>query len=439
MFDFVTHARSRFPALASGYIFADNAGGSQCLQTVADRITDYLLHTNVQLGADYAVSVESTRRAQTGTAAAAALFNALSPSEIALGPSSTMLAENLARALEPNFHSGDEIIITEEHEANGGPWKKLAARKGLTIKTWHPRSTSPENPYAIALDVLDLLPLITDNTRLIAFTACSNILGSLVPIKAIVRAARAKAAERGARKVEFCIDCVAYAPHRRIDVQDWDVEYCFFSFYKVYGPHVSALYARASALQASVAPLTHHFLHVDNVAYKLMPGGLPYELAYGLTAVLPYLLSLAPAGVHAHNVPPEQISISDAGDALQNAFDAIAAHEQTLLEPLLAFLRAQAPRGVRIVGTEDAGLARVPTVSFVVGGERALHSRDVVAVFDAKGGIGIRYGHFYAHTLVNNLEPKIDIDDAVVRVSLVHYNTVEEVARIIQILEEVLA
>ena len=114
--DFVSKVRSQFPSLDSGYIFADNAGGSQCLKSVVDRISDYLLNTNVQLGADYSVSVESTNRVNQGCATAATLFNATSPSEIALGSSSTMLSENLARAMEKDFLDGEEIIITGEHE-----------------------------------------------------------------------------------------------------------------------------------------------------------------------------------------------------------------------------------------------------------------------------------------------------------------------------------
>ncbi|KZV69801.1 PLP-dependent transferase [Peniophora sp. CONT] len=426
--DLITKARSQFPSLASGYIFADNAGGSQCLKPVVDRISDYLLNTNVQLGADYSVSVESTKRVAMGSATAAKMFNATSPSEIALGSSSTMLSENLARAMEGDFVDGEEIIVTGEHEANAGPWKKLAARKGITLKVWHPRQTNPNNTYSVALDVLDLLPLLSSKTRLVAFTATSNLLGSIVPVKAVIKAARAKAAELGVRKIEFCVDCVAYAPHRRIDVQDWDVDYCFFSFYKVYGPHISALYARATSLKTSVSALTHHFLSVDDVSYKLMPGGPGYELAYGVTAVLPYLLSLAPSSTTA-----------DDASALDAAWAAIAEHEQSLLEPLLGFLRSQEERGVKIVGDSMHGASRVPTVSFVVQGERPMQSKDVVKVFDQKGGIGIRYGHFYAYGLAESLEPKLDLEDVVVRISLVHYNTVEEVERIIEVLKEALA
>ncbi|OJT11262.1 hypothetical protein TRAPUB_12215 [Trametes pubescens] len=415
--------RTAFPALTSGYLYADNAGGSQCLADVVSRISDYLLNTNVQLGADYSFSVTSTNRVASGAEAARELFNAASVDEIAYGSSSTLLVENLARAIEADVHAGEEIIITGEHESNAGPWKRLAARKGAIIKFWSATQLAqyPDNPYAVGLQLDALVPLISSKTRLIAFTACSNILGSVVPVKEIVTAARALASERGARKLEFCVDCVAYAPHRQIDVRAWDVDYCYFSFYKVYGPHTSVLYARAAALENSLSSLGHHFLKIGTKPYKLQPGGPGYELTYACTGVPPYIRSLTPEGT------------------LEAAWAAVAQHEQKLLVPLLNFLQSKASRGVRIVGQEDAGLARVPTVSFVVVGDRAIRSPDVVRPFDAKGNVGIRYGHFYAYTLIDTLSPKVDVDDGVVRISLVHYNTTEEVERIIATLEEVLA
>lgn len=199
-------------------------------------------------------------------------------------------------------------------------------------------------------------------------------------------------------------------------------------------------------LQHSVTQIVHHFLKVENVAYKLQPGGPGYEIVHGTTGVNAYLLSLTPK------------------NDLKATFEAIAVHEQTILEPLMSFLTdpAQKARGVRIVGEETVNLERVPTVSFVVVGQRPLKSRDIVDVFDQKGGVsdrclfffpsifsyielilfsqvGIRYGHFYAYTLVDELSPKLDTDDGVVRISLVHYNTVQEVNRIIEILKEILA
>ncbi|KAF8997914.1 pyridoxal phosphate-dependent transferase [Cyathus striatus] len=420
----VAKARSHFPALDSGYIFADNAGGSQAAKEVVDRISDYLLNTNVQLGADYSVSVVSTKRVLVdGPTEAAKLFNAQSPDEVVFGSSSTLNLENLARGLEPTIQAGDEFIVTGEHEANVGPWKKLAARRGAVIKHWKATPISADNPYSIKLKIEELLPLISSRTRIVAFTACSNILGSIVPVKEVIKAVRAKAQEAGAKKVEISVDCVAYAPHRFIDVQDWDVDFCVFSFYKVYGPHISGLYVRGSVLKESVTPIVHHFLKVESVAYKLQPGGPGYETVYGTTGVVDYLLSLTPE------------------NSLKASFDAIAVHEQTLLKPLLEFLTdpTQKERGVRIVGEETVDLNRAPTISFVVVGQRALKSKAIVRLFDQKGGIGIRYGHFYAYTLVDELALKIDPDDGVVRISLVHYNTVEEVEKIIEILKEALA
>ncbi|KAG5643748.1 hypothetical protein DXG03_009682 [Asterophora parasitica] len=420
----VTAARAQFPSLESGFIFGDNAGGSQVTQGVVDRISDYLINTNAQLGADYSVSAESTRRAMAqAPAEAAKMFNASSPDEIVLSHSSTMNLENVARGLEADIRVGDEFIITGEHEANAGPWKQLAKRRGAVIKIWNATPTNPSNPYSLSLKVTDLLPLITSKTRVVAFTACSNILGSIVPVKDVVTALRAQAKVKGTPKIEVSVDCVAYAPHRFIDVQDWDVDFAVFSFYKVYGPHLSALYVRCATLQASLSPLVHHFLDYSHTSYKLQPGGPSYELAYGTTAAVAYLESLTPSG------------------DVRDAFEAIALHEQTLVKPLLGFLTAdkQRERGVRVVGEEHAGLSRVPTISFVVVGQKPLRSRDIVAVFDKKGGIGIRYGHFYAYSRIEDLDPKVDVNDGVVRISLVHYNTVGEVDRIIEILEEVLA
>jgi selenocysteine lyase/cysteine desulfurase len=117
--------------------------------------------------------------------------------------------------------------------ANVGPWKKLAARSGAIVKYWKATPTKESNPYSVALQLEDVLPLITPRTRIVAFTACSNILGTIVPVKDYTAAIRKKAAELGVPKLEISIDCVAYAPHRRIDVQDWDVDFCVLSFYKV--------------------------------------------------------------------------------------------------------------------------------------------------------------------------------------------------------------
>jgi len=258
------------------------------------------------------------------------------------------------------------------------------------LKYWQPTPVSADNPYSVAYKVEELLPLVSSRTRLVTITACSNILGSLIPLEEVVKALRQRAKEQGAKKVEVCVDCVAYAPHRRMDVQKWDVDYCVFSLYKVsisatsslltlthvlqvYGVHNAAAYVRSAALQSSLTSIAHDFLKVDNDPYKLQPGGPGYELAYAATAVVPYLKSLTPE------------------DDLEASFDAIANYEQELLAPLLSFLTdaKQVERGVRIVGTSEVNLSRVPTVSFVVVGKNAIKSRDIVGIFDKKGGVSL--------------------------------------------------
>ncbi|KAG1725876.1 pyridoxal phosphate-dependent transferase [Suillus paluster] len=385
----INQVRACFPSLKSGYIYAENAGGSQTAQAVIDRIVDYLTNTNVQLGAGYSVGLLSSQRVADGSIAAAELFNAASLDEVGFGPSSTMIFENIARALDNDIQPGDEFIITYEHEANNGPWKYLAARRNVVVKYWKPTPVSADNPYSVAYKVEELLPLVSSRTRLAAISACSNILGSLIPVEEAVKALRQRAREQGAKKVEV-----------QMDVQKWDIDYCAFSLYKMYGTHNAAFYVRSAAMQTSLTSIAHHFLTGDDKPHKLQPGGPGYELVYGAT------------GVH----PSTRI----------------ANHEQELLAPLLLFLTdaKQFDRGVRIVGTSEIDLSRVPTISF---------SKDVAGAFDKKGGIGIRHGHCYAYSLIDNLHPKLDVNDGVVRISLVHYNTVEEVEKIVDVLREVLA
>ncbi|KAG8881058.1 hypothetical protein FRB99_004738, partial [Tulasnella sp. 403] len=202
----INNCRRRFPSLNTGYIFADNAGGSQCLKDVADRIYDYLINTNVQLGADYSVSFEAKKRATVEPQeAAATLINASSLQEISFGSSSTMLVENLARASEPDVRPGEELVVSfADHEASVGPWVRLAARRGAKVVPWCPKpvSSDSKNPFDVGLKLEDLDDFITKNTRIVAFTACSNILGAWVDVKHTIARVRSICQAKGARKVE---------------------------------------------------------------------------------------------------------------------------------------------------------------------------------------------------------------------------------------------
>jgi len=185
---------------------------------------------------------------------------------------------------------------------------------------------------------------------------------------------------------------------------------------------------RKAALKDSVSSVVHHFLSpsVDTNGFKLQPNGPGYELTWGSTAIVPYIKSLTSEGT------------LDAG------YQAMVAHDAEIAEAMLAYLTAdkQRSRGVRVVGSEDASPQRMPTVSFLIvegaDGEPGIKSKELVNLFDKQGEIGIRYGHFYAYSLVQSLRTDMDMTDGVVRVSFVHYNLVEDVARFISTLDDIL-
>lgn len=399
--------RSHFPALSGDWVFFDNAGGSQTLRGVADRIRDYLLSANVQLGASYAVSQEADRRVAEATRAVARSINAADEHEVVIGPSTTQLLGNLALAMRPQLAEGDEVIVTNcDHEANIGPWARLA-EMGVTVRVWK------LDPDTLELRLEDLEPLMGPRTRLVAFTHASNILGTINPVADIARFVHA----RGAR---VCVDAVSYAPHRAVDVQAWDVDYYVFSSYKVYGPHLAVLYGKRELLE-DLATINHYFVARTDVPRKLQPGSVNYELTYGLLGVTEYLEALAER--HASE------SSADLHGRVRRAFGAIAGQEERLAARLLDYLRGKP--GVRIYGHDRAdGAKRVPTISFRLEG----HDPADVATFVDGANIGIRYGDFYARRLIASLG--LGERNGVVRVSMVHYNTLEEVDALIQRLDE---
>jgi selenocysteine lyase/cysteine desulfurase len=254
--------------------------------------------------------------------------------------------------------------------------------------------------------------LLGKTTRLVCMTHCSNVLGTIHDVAAIAQRVHAV----GAR---LLVDGVAYAPHRRLDPGALGADYYVFSLYKVYGPHVAALVAPLGHLE-ELASINHEFL-AEEVPYKLQPGNVCYELVAALPAVEAYLLELGAfdGAAATHSV------------AVDRAFGAIAAHEASLAERLLAFLRDRAD--LTVVGDRSSDPARrVPTISF------APHRRSPEAVVRAvdASGIGIRHGHFYSRRLVEALG--LAARGGVVRVSLVHYNTLAEVDRVVAALDAAL-
>ncbi|KAK8114498.1 aminotransferase class-V [Apiospora kogelbergensis] len=375
----VSAARSKFPALSQDQVFFDNAGGSQTLGTVVDSIHKYLTNNNVQLGATYRVGQLATARYNDGFAAAAKYVNA-QEDEIVFGSSTTQLYRNLSYALE--FNEGDEIVVSSiDHEANIAPWVDLAARSKLTLKWWTPaKSMSPK------LLPSDLEPLLTPKTRLVTCTHASNILGTISDIKAIASTVHANVP--GAL---VCVDGVAYAPHRALDVADLGVDVYCFSWYKVYGPHISMMAA---------PPLDE----------KLGLAGASYELLQAVPHVVEYL------------------------GGSNGGWGGLVAHEHALQNTLLEYL-ASKPDVFTVVGETTADpAARVPTVSFLVKGWNA---QTLVETVEQATNFGFRWGAFYSNRLAYDL---LGLEqDGVVRISMVHYNTVDEVKGIIAAIESAIS
>jgi len=400
--DFV---RAQFPALAGEWTFMDNAGGSQVLRRVATRVSDYLLTTNVQTGASYEPSRISTARVAQSREAFARFMNC-DAGEIVEGPSTTILIRFLSEAMTGRLQPGDEIILTNtDHEANIGPWLRHEAR-GVTIRWWRC------DPETFELDLEDLKALMNERTKLVCVTHASNILGTINPIREIADIAHAGGAE-------LCVDAVAYAPHRAIDVRALDADYYIFSVYKVFGPHHAVMYGKRDKLLA-LDNIYHYFFDKSRVPHKLEPGNINYECAFGSIGAVDYVEELG-----------SRAGAGEGRAAIEAGFAAIAEQERAVTERLMDFLRSR--NSVRVIGRTSTAIAdRVSTVSFTVG-ERS--SREVVEAVD-RAKIGIRYGDFYAKRIVE--EHGLTKTGGTVRVSMVHYNTLDEVDRLVAALEPAL-
>ncbi|GAB7366586.1 hypothetical protein MBLNU230_g8572t1 [Neophaeotheca triangularis] len=390
--------RRHFPALNQDQVFFDNAGGSQVLKEVIDRISEYLSSTNVQMGASYPVGQESTTIFSKACAAVATYINAKGPEEIVLGPSTTQLFRNLSQALHSHIQPGDEIIISKlDHEANIASWVRLATDRSAKIIWWQPAS-SP-NPQ---LSPSNLTPLLSPRTKLVACTHTSNILGTIHPIRAIADTIHALSPS-----ALLCVDAVAYAPHREINMAELGADIYSFSWYKVYGPHMACMYA-SSAAQKRLNTLGHFFKPTDSLENLLGLAAANYELTASLPAVIEYLQNIS--------------------------WPAIAAYEERLQAILLEFLTSK--DGVTVYGEPVPDKEkRVPVVSFGVKGRS---SRSVVEAVEGRSFFGCRWGSFYSNRLVEEVLG-LDAVDGVVRVSLVHYNSEKEVRDFIKVLDQVLS
>lgn len=404
--DFV---RSQFPAFTEpsleDFAHFENAGGSYACRQTIEWLNRYYRQTKVQPYYAFAPSKLAGEQMDAARERMAAWLN-VGTDELHFGPSSSQNTYVIAQALRQQLRPGDEIIVTnQDHEANIGAWTRLHA-DGAVIREWK------VDPVSAELDPRDLEALLNSRTRVVAFTHCSNVVGSINPVREITDLVHRAGA------LAF-VDGVAFSPHGLPDVAALGADLYFFSLYKVYGPHLGAMFMRRE-LNTQLPP-QGHFFNAEYPGKRFTPAGPDHAQIATVNGVMDYLHAIAERHGSGGKPVPEQAT------AVRTLF---RGHETALLQPLLDFL-SRHPK-VRLIGRASA-TDRAPTVAFTVNGSTSARLAERLA--EAKLGVGV--GNFYAYRLVKALG--IDTDDGAVRVSFVHYTSKAEVDRMIQTLGSLLS
>jgi cysteine desulfurase family protein (TIGR01976 family) len=394
--------RSLFPALNQqpGFIFFDNAAGAQIPQVVFDAINNHLLHCNVQRGGRYAKSMEVDATIARARESVADLINARDPNEVAFGMNATSFLRLLSLAIGRSLGTRNEIVVTElDHEANIATWLQLE-REGAKIVWWKMREDNN-------LHLEDLAPLLTSKTRLVACTVASHALGSIIDVATVARLAHAAGAE-------VALDCVHYSPHALIDVQAFDCDYLVCSGYKVFAPHMGFMWGRLELLY-KLQTFREDFIP-DAPPGKIEAGTFIYENVAGMGAAVTYLESLG----NSIALGNEGAKPASRRESVVRAMTSIREYEATLSREMLEVLRTA---GAIVYGVDDPARVaeRVPTFCFNLPNV----SPSFVTETMSDRGIGIRDGHMYAPRLMKHLG--VGLDTGVIRASILHYNTIEEI------------
>mgnify|MGYP006414079327 FL=1 len=406
----VDYVKAQFPAFSdpksSKWSFFENAGGSYVPTNVIEHLNHFMTSTKVQPYAEFDTSAIAGDNMDQATKLFAEMINAKTD-EIIIGGSTTMNMYVLSNAMSSLLKPGDEVIVTnQDHEANVGAWRRLA-KHGMIIKEWQINLETAE------LNINDLKVLLSEKTRIVAVTHCSNIVGSINDLKSIAKLVH----EYDAYIVG---DGVSYAPHGFPDVKDLDVDFYAFSLYKTFGPHLGLLYGKKEILR-KLPNQNHEFLEGD-VPYTLNPGGPNHEELSCLIGVYEYFNNL-----YVHHFPGQDASTRGKIEAVN---ELIAKHEMEIANPLLDYINTR--DDINLIGKNKiSNKDRAPTIAFTMNNKSSNElSSDLV-----QQGIATRNDNFYAWRCLKALG--IDTDDGVVRTSMVHYNTHEDVKKLIEALKDI--
>jgi len=401
--------RAQFPALHRKplFIFLDNAAGAQVPQIVLDAVNEHLVGHNVQRGGRYRHSQQVDATIARARESVGVFLNARDPSEIAFGMNATSFIRIVSLAIGQTLQQRNEIIITDmDHEANVATWLALQ-REGAKFQWWKMREDGNLHPE-------DLKPLLSSKTRLVACTVASNALGSIVDVAAAAKLVH----DAGG---EIFLDCVHYGPHAVMDVQAFDCDYLVCSGYKIFSPHMGFLWGRRNLLQK--LPTFREDFIPDEPPGKIEAGTFIYENVAGMDAAVSYLENLGKS----LGEGKRDIQANSKRAHIVRAMTAIRSYEESLSLELLRILREC---GATIYGVREDHRVheRVPTLCFNL--QKTPPAKVTETMADA--GIGIRDGHMYTPRLMKRFG--LRQDSGVVRISAVHYNTMEEVHRFADVL-----
>ena len=406
----VDYVKAQFPAfkdpLSSKWSFFENAGGSYVPINVIKHLNNFMTSTKVQPYAEFDISKIAGNNMDKATELFAEMINARKD-EIIIGASTTMNMYVLSNAMKHFIKPGDEVIVTnQDHEANIGAWRRLESY-GAVIKEWKINTENAE------LEIEDLKALLTNKTKIVAVTHCSNIVGSINNLQSIAKLVH----EYNAFLVG---DGVSYAPHGLPNVKDLDVDFYTFSLYKTYGPHLGLLYGKKEILN-QLPNQNHEFLEGD-VPYTLNPGGPNHEELSCLVGLYEYFNNL-----YNHHFPDENNTLRK---KIEKINELISNHEEQIANPLLEYLNSR--NDIKLIGKKKIeNKNRAPTIAFTFVNQSSKKISDQLV----KNGIATRNDNFYAWRCLKALG--IDVDDGVVRTSMVHYNTHEDVEKLISVLKKI--
>ena len=407
--------RANFPALRKEHdgrpaVFFDGPAGTQVPQSVIDAFGNYLTTCNANHGGLFLTSRENDELVHRAHGAFADFIGADDPDEIIFGQNMTSLTFAFSRALAKTWNAGDEIVVTRlDHDANVTPWVLAAQDAGVVVRYVELETES------YTLDMESLQENISEKTRLVAIGAASNATGGVNPVKQI----SAMAHEVGAL---VFVDAVHYGPHGLIDVVDWDCDFLCCSAYKFFGPHLGIFWGRRQLLES----LTAYKLRPaeDELPGKWMTGTQSFESIAAGMACVDYLCRLGDPGFDPQN--------GNRRNALKKTFESIVEYEQKISARMLdQFAQIE---GLKVYGITDPNRLSERFPTFSVAHSHVTTTQLAQSLCDR--GVFVWHGNYYALQFTESLglEP-----EGMVRIGLVHYNTLSEIDRMIEALQESLA